>query len=1678
MTTTNPDGSEDVNDFLSRIRELGDRRDKEDEERTKKLEEEILQGRKERQARRAERARSIAGSPTLNPARLSASSIGQPSIEPPEHLEPTVQTQDPDTATADTAKVTQEREPPEPNSRRGSVQDVEVESPTRAMPTLSRSRTGTLSWQQRPSSRDLGNRSPGSTSPTRSSHLRNASTASEQNRLSRTQFPQSLSSKDSSWLRQIPDRGLGSPTHHKAEQDSESVVDSDEARQLPGVSRDSTVEPERVERAADASPSPPRTASTIGEGSFHNRFSSVSSVSLATGLGSPVTLSDAPKLDPPQTEPSNEESLPPSPTQRRMSPERARSNSPTKGLGGFVQSAMMRRSDSVSKRWSAQLPQGLSRSNSIVSNRNSVAAPSFTASVSDMTPTTNSRVSRESSPVPNPRPGSSHSEATVVRPAESNERPTTPSNPVPNEAQRLDGSPNRPLYRHARSSSSVTNENQRLDGSPSRPLYGHARSASSMTNDSQNPDSSSSPFTSRTMDPKRWSPQKASWLESALNRPPESPRHQRQPSQPSWQRERQSRGSVDLGRFKEVTPIGLMRTPPPGGHFKKPSISGNLGSPTATKSNDTIPESPAGDIEEEPTPVKSEPVTEETPSESEARPENKEPQAESSAAPEPERETELEPQSEPEPKVEAEAEAEKQPAPTPDTDTVIAPASEAAPKAAIEPEVEASSASEPSPKPEPARKAAPSALNPKPNFSLPSRDPMSPRIAKPPQSPVVDFRANLRKREVAKDDGPQQEPEFKNVFGRLKKTETRNYVAPDELKGNILRGKAALNVTGGPKKTERVDEFKDSLVKQKEAMKAGGGSIRRNTVGKDDEPEQTAAPVPEAIAKRNFMNRTNSIRQSSPDKGSPTSQGPNLSSPTSPISQPPVSPSAATQEVSPAQIPSPTKRESTSIDIEPHAISTPEDQSSTLLEDPEPVVEAKDEPSPRETVSSIRELPSQKRQVVAATSEEPSSPVAKGKLAGRINPALAGLLSRGPPVAADGQKNELSVSSSNPAESSVSPSTTLTHMTKGRARGPKRRLPKETATPPEINAQENKEVGAISSPEVTSPETVPESLVSEATSKSVSENTFVLNTENAQTESPLDKPLPAVNSSFQNALNNGLQHRLKNTPPSPVDVFAPREKENAVLTPDMESPGATSPLSRPPVPPKNTVSPSPSPSPSTPAPRPQWTQQARYASTSPSPLRTSYGENQKPATAMYKGIPGVTVAESSPRSSGQYSPPVPRKGSDISLDKPSDPHRLSRKMSAPSLVAQAADAREVIAQFFKTFPNPRDRMDIDPQLMLMTKSDTAVVRTTKRQIWELTGDGKRQELPVNQEYVLYEGSMYLCVHLFEAQNNSSAEVYLWCGDDIPEGAQDDAQLLARKIARENGCKLEVIRQGREPMRFIQALGGIIITRRGSSSRSNSSALYMLCGRKHLGQMAFDEVDYSLRNLCSGFPFVISAPFGKLYLWKGKGSSPEETGAARLISMDLGLTGEFEEVDEGAEPESFFDDFAGSNEPNPLMTSEYWQLKPKYGHFRTRLLKVDHEMGQPPRFWMRRPGSSSPVVRPNDTVREIEPFCYKNLAERDVYVLDTFFEIYVIVGEHASTKSADFASAVVFAHEYGILAASLQDRPFIPKSFVSLGGVPDRCQSAFRKWDQLSLHAPCVFPLDVAIEALRSPTDGV
>lgn len=59
----------------------------------------------------------------------------------------------------------------------------------------------------------------------------------------------------------------------------------------------------------------------------------------------------------------------------------------------------------------------------------------------------------------------------------------------------------------------------------------------------------------------------------------------------------------------------------------------------------------------------------------------------------------------------------------------------------------------------------------------------------------------------------------------------------------------------------------------------------------------------------------------------------------------------------------------------------------------------------------------------------------------------------------------------------------------------------------------------------------------------------------------------------------------------------------------------------------------------------------------------------------------------------------------------------------------------------------------------------------------------------------------------------------------------------------------------------------------------------------------------------------------------------------------------------------------------------------------------------------------------------------------------------IVGARTSSKFPTFRAALLFAQEYGILAASMEDRPFVPSGGVVLQGAPVGIMNAFRKWKE-------------------------
>ncbi|CAN9099219.1 unnamed protein product [Alternaria alternata] len=1659
----------DPSEFVQRIQRLGDQRDREDAERVKKLEEELIQGRSERLARRAERARSISPDKPYTPQSPRSAAATPRTVQEKAASTPTPTMSPPAQDTGRDESL--QRLTSSPTT--ATLEDTEPKKPATSAAALGRS--GTLSWNQRPKSGSIRRPlSVASRSPERASASNTPEPpSSPEANPSRSSIAASLGAKDPNFFRQSAEGGRGSAAFRKNQDDAASETGSVSGRrQLPGMSRESTVEPEMssppIEGIRSSSPGS-RAGSVRGSATMSNRFSSNTSVSggdaesLAKGRSHLPTL-DSQKFAPPSEQDSsidggdNERAaraLAMSPTQGRISPERERSASPTKGMGGFVQSAMLKRSDSVSKRWSTQTPPVLSRQNSTLSNRGSVYG-----SISGLE---RPNLTRDNSIEPSSsRPASSYSNATITgadKDSATKDEFVKPALP----------------HRHSRAKSV----------------------ASTFSDKDALQDDFSPPSPS-----KRWSPTKSTWLESALSRP-ESPKpKQSAPAQPAWMAEinriKQQRSSVDLGK---------------GSSFGEPTGSGRT--------------SPIKDIQLKPVGLR--------------RPES--PKKEESAEPK---------------KMETVKEASLSPTPALAPKPLFTkkeehkPAAETSPRA-TEPEVTkdaleqaATEATAPvstkSASPPPPAEQPPTAVESKPVASRFNQDTgRGLPASKPKTPPKKDFRAGLKPRRPPPDNSKKEGEvnELQNVFGRLRKAETKNYVAPDVLKENITRGKGALNITGGPKPTVRKDEFRESLIKRKSTIfdkaQEEGSALKRS-----DSASKPSPPTPEAIAKKKVLNRADS------------------------------------------------------------------DPKAAAPKEPEPIPEAL---MRRKSLAANRPVINDKpaQPAPASTTKEPAM---SGKLAGRFNPALAGMLARGPPPLAMNKSTssaEVDVSPTRSAqEEKTGPAPELQHMTKGRARGPKRRAPasKPTTAEPEKTQEKAQEKvpTATVAPSAKPEHVLPSSEPSKTNGKP--EERPVARTPARQ--SSTDKPATPAKSArissgaFAKASppeppKKSESSELDRTVSDPQVLPKPSPRPESISSPKPSSPGIPkkptsleferrvsgsyntpqkSPL------PKQTESPkpaSPTSSPATPHSRfsrPLPTLPSKPVAESPrlTPLREISAPNVEISPAKDEPSPEKTTFSSVKsattlwgRSSASSSPAPPRVRSPIKLPTQADeqaamkdaglirssgsgtkalpdppqsnsqspteskplppkpkpvglgfslgslggfvasrsresspqppknapmspPGSANRPFSEPSIVSPTLPKHDgMFADFFDEAPVTEGQLPDNIDTMYTLKSPpldlgpSGKIRTLRKQTQEVTGDGRLTAVPVQEEHILFQDSMYLCTHVYDdARGVRHTNVYLWAGNGVAEPTLEDVQLFAKNHARQNQGTLLVIRQGQETPNFFEALGGIVITRRGAKPAAKE---FMLCGRRHLGHLAFDEVDFSLKSLCSAFPYLVSTSAGKVFLWKGRGCSAEELSGARLMGMDLAPTGDYNEIDEGAEPPSFLNNTfpppqVPAKGPAIPRSADHWRYKATSDKYRVRLYKIEQTTGQPAGWGqalqvsssffaplLRRPSWNAAEQRPQTPltpktpqgvvkteVKEIMPFSQRDLEPENVYVLDAFFEMYIIVGPLSRTQAPAFSTALMFAQAYGMLAVSEEDRPFMPVTTVVLEGVPRDMKVLFRHWD--------------------------
>jgi hypothetical protein len=1445
---------------------------------------------------------------------------------------------------------------------------------------------------------------------------------------------------------------------------------------MPGMSRESTVETEGTH-----SPPPdslrsesPSRASSVRMSTTSSRYSGTTAPSDSGSSrirSPPPSIMDAPRLAPAGSD--------------RMSPLTGRPPSPTKGMGGFVESAMLKRADSVNKRWSAQAPQGHKRQNSTASNRSSHAG----GYGGPASPTRLDRASisltggNSLEPAHGSRPSSSHSNLTVTQSA---------------DGQTAD---------------------MDRDGfvKPSKPLHIRARSVASLQQSTAEPSPPSSPS-------RRWSPAKSSWLESALTKAEDKPKAQPAAlAQPSWM--------AEINKAKHNKANSSIQDPP-----KLPS------------SESSLPELAPLARTAQPVPSPAKAVSP--------------PLEQAMAKP-----------------------VEKSMSPILETAT-SPPLGKAK-----------------SPPPEPAAKplnltkleSLPTAKSPSLAASPPTTK-SSWEAKKPVPTPgKIDFRSNLKSRQLPTDGNSKNEPEFKNALGKLKRTQTEKFVAPDMLKDNILRGKAGLTITGGPAKRERVDELKESLIKQKEAMKVKAASEPKKPIEKPADVTST----PEALAKRNVLHRSQSSKDSVVAAKSSNADMPEAiarmktmkekAKPMSPnkTNSPPVTDLPTFPGASPS--PPPPQRKPSA-----ETISSRLSSASLSKNSEEAIEEAKPQPLA---------LPGMSKSIGGSS-----------KLAGRFSPALAGILARGPPTTG---KNVGASETAGSTDRSSPPSSSepLEHKTKGRARGPKRRAPTKqpeelprtnrspASSPVHLDPASSFAASSISAPiEVASSPMSPinkDKISIPTKSPSTSATSLLLNSTaspaplftGAKTSTPLKSPSASISSDTESIANvslvkskdvlhsspqqlkfqaqdqvneaGGLTPKAVSTPAKPKPL-APTKSPFLSEKPSTQAnerenlaPASTSLASKPqlqasraplleqeaqgrssarsieasrPTAISRRLSDAPSDQnlmavheDTTESSKPSLTPKSSYlkSSISTSPADVSASETSTPnvsvkdATAIWgrqaaqpqssPGRPKSPVKlptrhdeERAMRAAGLMPPPqVPdqtkkpvglglgisaptsgqtpshsktddRSATKFPLSPPMSPgsttkptsrtlnlagktpeqsfqvpklegarsRPVSASLKAPpeSPIPNTSEAHRLFASFFDDQPIVAPEMDdVDTGAILECYPlANEKVNTLSKQLHLITGDGKLLPVPSHQEYILFSDSMYVCKHMFTSSSGaSSTEVYLWVGAAVPRPAVEDAQLFGRKVARDNGGKLILLEQGKETPIFFQALGGILVTFRARSS-SGMPSTFMLCGRRHVGHIAFDEVDFSLSSFCSGFSYLISSN-SRLHLWKGKGCSAEELGCARLIAMDLGTTSDVAEISEDTESDSFFNLFPhqdGHQDKTIPRSADHWRLKGSNDKYRCRLFHVEQHNSRSstlqvssffsnltrrtswssltsprasptPDEQPKKPTTPKPMPSPQSqpsTTRivELAPFTQSDVDAEGIYVLDAFFEVYMYV----------------------------------------------------------------------------------
>ncbi|KAM4548281.1 scinderin like a [Odontesthes bonariensis] len=315
----------------------------------------------------------------------------------------------------------------------------------------------------------------------------------------------------------------------------------------------------------------------------------------------------------------------------------------------------------------------------------------------------------------------------------------------------------------------------------------------------------------------------------------------------------------------------------------------------------------------------------------------------------------------------------------------------------------------------------------------------------------------------------------------------------------------------------------------------------------------------------------------------------------------------------------------------------------------------------------------------------------------------------------------------------------------------------------------------------------------------------------------------------------------------------------------------------------------------------------------------------------------------------------------------------------------------------------------------------------KVQIWRVEGSDKAPVDPSSYGH-FYGGDCYLVLYSYNDGGRQKHIIYTWQGQKCTQDELAASAFLTVNLDDSMGGIATQVRvtQGQEPPHLVSLfkdrplvvhLGGT--SRKSGDSKPSSSRLFHIRQSSTKATRAVEVVP-TASSLNTNDVFVLKSP-NSLFMWEGKGASPDEIAAAKYVSSLLGGTAT--EVDETKEPAGFWAALGGKKD---YQTSKSLQ-----------------KMGRPPRLF----GCSNKTGR---LIAEEVPgdFSQIDLATDDVMILDTWDQIFVWIGKDANM--AEKTGAPKIAQDY--VTSDPSGRRGIPITTIKQGQEPPSFAGWFHAWD--------------------------